>query len=71
MLKVRVVEPRTHEPAVCELPMELHPPHEVPPLMSMTCAEATDGSAATAATKRPPNSANFDRIKADMKKLPD
>jgi hypothetical protein len=39
---VRVVEPFTQVPVVCELPTELQPAHELPPLMSMIWAEAID-----------------------------
>jgi hypothetical protein len=42
MLNVRVVDPRTHDPFDWEPPIQLHPPHEFPPLMSMACADAAE-----------------------------
>jgi hypothetical protein len=38
---VREVEPFTQIPEVCELPTELQPAHELPPLMSTMEAEAS------------------------------
>jgi hypothetical protein len=45
---VRLVEPCTHVPEVCELPTELQPFHELPPLMSTTCADAAPARASEA-----------------------